>query len=102
MALTKDMTYGEIKHVMGDQYTIPVTLKLMEGATEKFSVTIDIDHKTNRTIAESINSQAVQNDFEKAVFAYLGTEEIKALNDDITAALVTLKDNIPTTKEIKQ
>jgi len=99
MALTKVMTYGEIKHVMGDQYSIPVTLKLMDGATVKFSKTIDVEHKTNRTINASINSQIVIKKFEKAVFVYLDLEEVKLLNDEITAALESLKSTIPTTKK---
>lgn len=99
MALAKEMTYGEIKHVMGDQYSIPITLKLMDGATEKFSITIDVEHKTNRTIDASINHQTVINKFEKAVLAYLGEEEIKLQNTEITEALAILKDKIPTTKK---
>ena len=80
MALTKEMAYDEnkINHVMGDQYIIPVTLNLKDGVTTVFSVTVFVEHKTNRTIAESINSLQVQNRFNKAVQSYLGIEEVKA------------------------
>jgi len=96
MALTKEITYSEseIKHVMGDQYSIPVTLKIMDGATEVFSKTIDVEHKTNRTIDTSINCQIVKNKFEKAIESFNGVEDIKNLSSDITTSLGTLKESL--------
>lgn len=96
MALTKEMTYSEsdIRHVMGDQYSIPVTLKIMDGATEAFSITVDVEHKTNRTIDASINSQSVKNKFEKAIESFNSLEGVKSKSSDITTSLGTLKDSL--------
>lgn len=98
MALAKEMTYGEIKHIMGDQYDIPVTLKLMDGATEVFSITINVEHKTNRTIDASINSPIVKNKFEEAIESFNGVEDVKSKSSEITTSLGTLKDSLSAEK----
>lgn len=99
MALTKVMTYGVIKHVSGDQYTIPVTLELKDGASTVFTHSEDVEHKTTDSVMDSLTHQQVVNKFEDAVLAYLGEKEINDLNTEITQALQILSDKIPTTKK---
>jgi len=101
MAVTPYMTFGEIKHVMGDQFIIPVTLELKDGVTTVFSHSEDVEHKTSRSISESINDQQVKNKFQSAVNDFLAKEKIKAKTEDINNALNTLKASISLTGEKK-
>lgn len=96
MALTKEMTYDEngIKHRFGDEYLIPVTFKIMDGATEKFSVTIDVEHNIQNSIDFSINHQQTKADFRAAIKTYKEGVGIKALASEITTSLGTLKDSL--------
>lgn len=97
MALTKEMTYNEneIKHRFGPEYYIPVTLTIMDGATEKFSVTIQVEHNINNTIDSSINHQQTKDAFQKAISErFKNVADIKAKSTEITESLGTLKESL--------
>ena len=99
MVLTKEMTYGEVEHVMGDMFKIPVTLTLKDGASTVFTHTIDVDHKTNRTLEASITNPQVENQLTNAIEGYLDKKAIEDANTEITNALDLLKAKLPTEKQ---
>ena len=85
MALTKEINVliDEIQHVSGDQYSIPVKLSALNNGAEVFSRTITVDHKTNRTIAESFAQENVRLKFQTAIDEFKGVKAIAAQAVDI-------------------
>lgn len=94
MVLAKTLTYGEPRHITGDQYVIPVTLVLKDGETEVFSFTLGVNHNSENTIAESMAADEVKHNLQKAIDSYFKKESVKAKTDEITTALGTLKDKL--------
>ena len=96
MALTKEMIYDEngITHRFGDEYLIPVTLKIMDGATEKCSITKNVEHNVMNSIDFSINHPQVKKAFEDEIKSFNDIKGITEQSLQITASLQSLKESL--------
>lgn len=77
MALTIKLTHAEPKHVMGEQYLIPVTLEIMDGETAVFTYLYNVKHNDARTIKESLSQDEVKYDLQKAINSFFKKESVK-------------------------
>ena len=94
MALTKQIEVGTPSHLMGDQFSLPVTIKALDGVTEVFSKTIDIDYKTNQTIADAFSKPKVAEDFQAAINAFKMQKIIEGKTTEIQAAAQILLESL--------
>ena len=94
MALTKEIEVGTPSHVMGDQWRLPITVKAMQGVTEVFSRKIDIDYKTNQTIADAFAKPQVVEQFQAAIDAFKQQKVIEGKTTEIAAAAQDLLDSL--------
>ena len=94
MALTKEIEVGQVSHVMGDQYSLPVTIKAMDGVTEVFSRTVNVDYKTNQTLAFAFSQKQVVDDFQKAIDAFKQCRIIQNKTTEIQDAALSLLNSL--------
>lgn len=103
MALAMELSYDEskISNRFGDEYYIPVIFKIMDGATEKFSVTVQVEHNIKNDIDDSLNHPQVKKTLEDEIEKFNNTKNIVAQNSQITTSLATLKESLSLEAAIK-
>lgn len=103
MALTIELSYDEskISHRFGDEYYIPVIFKVMDGATEKFSVTKQVEHNIKNDINDSLNHPQVKKTLEAEIKNFNNIKGIVAQNSQITTSLATLKESLSLEAAVK-
>jgi len=103
MALTIELSYDEtnISHRFGDEYLLPVIFKVMDGATEKFTCTIQVEHNLQNSIDDSINHPQVRKELEARIKEFNNIKDIKAANEQITTSLATLKESLSLEATVK-
>ncbi len=103
MALSIELSYDEtnISQRFGNEFYLPVIFKIMDGATEKFSVTILVEHNLQNSIDFSINHPQVKKKLEAEIKKFNDIKGIVAKNEDITTSLSTLKESLSLEAAIK-
>jgi hypothetical protein len=94
MPLTKSITVGTPKHVMGDQYSIPITFRVMNGIAEELTIDIDIDYKDGQTLASAFTKGVIKEKIQTAVNAYKTAKKIASKTALMEQAVNALLETI--------